>query len=254
MADISPVYRAAAEFGRFGFDCPAAGAFFGFFQGLDGAFQLGVLGKLKILLSLEIGKPGGKIPALHLDVCPVDGEDVVNAAVQKLPVVGDQNEALLPFQVGRNQRPGLGIQMVGWLVNQQEVPRIQEQRRQQHLGLLPVGEGVKGPVQNILADMEPGQLPQQLPGLGLGADIQQNVPGVPLRAGDRVREIVKLNTGADASLVVVFPQQKVQKGGFSPAISPNKAQLPVGIDLKADILEYGIEAGWIGKGEIFNLN
>ena len=45
-----------------------------------------------------------------------------------------------------------------------------------------------------------------------------------------------------------------QEGGLASAVAPGKAQLPVGVDLNAQVLEYVVIAAVIGKGHMRNLN
>ena len=104
-----------------------------------------VLGLLELLEAVKVLLPGGVISRLDLDVRPVQGQDVVHAAVQEAAVVGHQDKAPLPLEVGRNQLPPLGVQVVGGLVNKGEAPLPEEQGRQEDLGPLPVGEGGEGP-------------------------------------------------------------------------------------------------------------
>ena len=69
---------------------------------------------------------------------------------------------------------------------------------------------------------------------------------------DRIGEVIELYGGLDPPLVFLLALEQAQQGGFSPAIAPDQAELPVGVDLEADPLEDGIVAGRIGKGEIFD--
>ena len=59
---------------------------------------------------------------------------MVNAAVQKNPVVRNQDKAFLGLQVRSNYPARLDIQMTGGLVNKQKIISSQKQRRQQKLG------------------------------------------------------------------------------------------------------------------------
>ena len=52
----------------------------------------------------------------------------------------------------------------------------------------------------------------------------------------------------------MLSQKQVQKGGLAPSVSAGEAQLPVGINLKADIFKNWFMTAVIGKGQIGNLN
>ena len=74
---------------------------------------------------------------------------MVHTAVQKIPVMGYQQEAPLSPQVRCHRPPSSSIQMVGGFVDEEIAVLPAEQRRQQALGPLPVGEGIKGAVQGF---------------------------------------------------------------------------------------------------------
>ncbi len=64
---------------------------------------------------------------------------MIHTAIQKLSVVRYQNKTLLPPQIIGHQTAGRLIQMIGWLIQQQKMPRLQKHSRQQGFGLLAVG-------------------------------------------------------------------------------------------------------------------
>ena len=99
----------------------------------DLLFQLGVLGQLVGVPALLVLVPGGEIAPLELDAAGVDGEDVVHAAVQKRAVVGYQQKAPFAPEIAADQLPACPVQMVGGLVDQQEVVLVREHRRKLEL-------------------------------------------------------------------------------------------------------------------------
>jgi cyanophycinase-like exopeptidase len=64
------------------------------------------------------------------------------------------------------------------------------------------------------------------------------------------RKIFKVDTGRNASAVFVFAEQQVEKCGLASAVSSRKAQLPIGIDLKAYVFENVVVAAVIGKRQV----
>ena len=233
---------------------PEGGAPGRLLQPLDVLAQALVLGFFQGLPLLEVGKPGGKVPALDLDAGPVEGQDVVHAPVQEPPVVGHQDEALLFLQVGRHHGPGLGVQVVGGLVDEQEVPLVQKQGGQQHLGLLAVGQAGKGAVQRVGPHPQQGQLPLQLPALRAGAHPLQHRAGGAARVGDGVGEIVEGHRGPDGAGVFVPAHKQLEKRGLAPAVAADEAQLPAGVQPEAHVLKDGVVAGRIGKRQMFDLD
>lgn len=103
---------------------PGRCALGGLLQAADLLLQTPALSQLEGLLPLEIHQPGGKITALNIDICPVQGQNMVDAAVQKAAVVGDQKKSPLPLQVGGHQGPARRVQVVGGLVDEQEPPLV----------------------------------------------------------------------------------------------------------------------------------
>ena len=73
--------------------------------------------------------------------------------VQKVPVVGDgQNGALEPFQILLQPLGGPQVQMVGGLVQKEDVGVLQNEPGQVDPGLLPAGQHIKGPLPHVLGN------------------------------------------------------------------------------------------------------
>ena len=168
--------------------------------------------------------------------------------------MGDQKEPLLPPQVGRHLGPAPGVQVVGGLVDQRNPPRLQEQGRQQHLGPLPLGQGGKGPLQGLRLQPQQRQLPLHLPALRGGTQPGEHRLHRPGRVGDRGGEIAEPGRGLDAPPVLQLPHQQPEQGGLAPAVAAHQPQLPVGVQLQADVLKYIAVSRRVAKGEMLNLN
>ena len=52
----------------------------------------------------------------------------------------------------------------------------------------------------------------------------------------------------------VFPQQKPEEGGFSPAVPADEAQLPAVVDLEGGVVKDGVRTAGVGKGQVLGLN
>ena len=168
--------------------------------------------------------------------------------------MGHQDEALLFLQVGRHHGARFGVQVVGGLVDEQKVPLVQKQGGQQDLGLLPVGEACERAVQHVGPHPQQGELPFQLPAGRAGADAFQHRPGGPVLVGNGVGEVVEGGGGADGAAVFIFAQQQLEKRGLAAAIAADEAQLPAGVQLQAHVLKDGVEAGRVGKRQMFDLD
>ena len=179
---------------------------------------------------------------------------MVHAPVQKGPVVGHQQKAPLPPQVLRHRLPSPGVQVVGGLVDQQVPLLPAEQRRQQRLGPLSVGEGGKGPVQRLGLYAQQPRLPQQLPLLRRGGRLLEHLQGHAGRVPRLMGEVRAGRRAGNPSAAGILPQQQAQKGGLPPAVAAQEAQLPASVKLKAHIFKYVIVAARIGKGQVFHPN
>ena len=82
---------------------------------------------------LLILKPRGKVALGHFYIRAVYRENVVNAAVEKRPVVRDEDEAALAPQIPRDALASRLVEMVRRLVDQQKVVLVSEHRRKLEL-------------------------------------------------------------------------------------------------------------------------
>ena len=84
-------------------------------------FELFVLRAFKVLSSLKIVKPSGKVAAAHFDIRLVYRKNMVYATVQKRSVVRDEYISLLFLQILGYALARLQIKVIGRFVYQQEV-------------------------------------------------------------------------------------------------------------------------------------
>ena len=157
---------------------------------------------------------------------------MIHTAVQKVPVVGHQQEA--PPQSGQvagHQLPPGAVQMVGGLIQHQIGPLLQKQRGQQSPGLLPAAEGVKRALQDLLLQSKQIQLPPQPPLRPLRHQPGQHLPGGKRGVGYRLwNTAAGLRTG-NVPLSFQPALQQPQQGGLAPAVPAHQPQLPIGIQL-----------------------
>ena len=69
------------------------------------------------LLLTKIFHPGGEIAALHFDIGSIERQDMIHAGIDEMAIMRDKNKAFFLLQIGSDDFPGLGIQMVGWLID-----------------------------------------------------------------------------------------------------------------------------------------
>ena len=144
--------------------------------------------------------------------------------------------------------------MVRRLVNQQKVVLPGKQHRQLKLGLLAAGQSLIGAVQKLLGQVQIIHLPGQPPAAVFRMDFLHHVHRQPAFVRYRVREVRKFHRGGNTPLIVIFSLQQVQERGFSPAVSAGEAQLPIRVNLKADMVKNGFIAAVVGKGKVGYLN
>ena len=115
---------------------------------------------LKLILTVLVLLPAGKIPPLHLNVAAVNREDVIDTAVEEGTVMGNQDKAPLAFEILRNHLPGMLIQMVGGLIDEEKVVLSQEKGCQQDFGPFPLAQGGKRAVEDLAVHLQQGKLPE----------------------------------------------------------------------------------------------
>lgn len=84
--------------------------------------------------------------------------------------MGNQDKAPLAFEILRHHLPGVLIQMVGRLIDEEKVVFPQEKGRQQDFGPFPLAQGGKRAVEDLAVHLQQGKLPEQPPRLGTVKD------------------------------------------------------------------------------------
>lgn len=87
-------------------------------------FQAFVLLAFEILFPFEIFRKRGKISALYPHFRLIQRQDMIDRAVEKFPVVGNEYEPFLAMQIPRHDRTGGGVEVVGRLVDKQKFPVV----------------------------------------------------------------------------------------------------------------------------------
>ena len=157
-------------------------------------FQLGDLGLLLLVLLQTLLIPPllllhieGVVAGVELRLAVVDLRHPFDHLVQKPAVVGDgQHRALEVLQVALQPLGGVQVQVVGGLVQQEDVRILQNEPGQVDAGLLPAGQGGEGPLAHVGVD---GQAVAHLvqPGLGVIAAPRLKGGGQLVIAGEHLR-------------------------------------------------------------------
>ena len=114
-------------------------------QLLDLGLVLLVFLQLLVKAALPLLHIKAVIAAVKLRLALVDLNAALDHLVQKIAVVADgQHRTLEPEQIVLQPLRGVQVQMVGGLVQQQNVRVLQNQPGQVHPGLFPAGQGVEG--------------------------------------------------------------------------------------------------------------
>ena len=229
---------------------PTGGPLSGFTESKNLAFEFPVLVALEIIPVILIRPPGTEITLLNLNVRLVDRKNMVYAGVEQIAVVRDQDETLLGRQVIANGFSRVDIEAIGRLVQKKESMRRQKKRGEEHLRPLPLGKGIKRPLQGLLGNIEQGDLPFDLPFHTLGANIRHHIIGPPTHVRDLVREILELIGRPDTAGILELTQKQAKKRRLAPAVSPDEAEFPIAVDLKAYILENIPVTPVIGEGQV----
>ena len=129
-------------------------------QLLGGLLQLLDLGLLLLILALALFKAAlllhgvkAVVSGVKFRLAPLDLNDPVHHLVQEVAVVGHgEHGAFELLQILLQPLGGPQVQVVGGLVQQQDVRVLQNQAAQVHPGLLSAGELVKGPLAHLGGD------------------------------------------------------------------------------------------------------
>ena len=113
-----------------------------------------------------------------------------------------------------------------------------------------MGETVEGAVEHVLLQLQPRHLPQEPPALQSRLQLLQRLPGEPVRVPGLPGKIAEAHRRRDLPPIFIVPHQKAEEGGLSPTVASGEAQLPIGVDLKAQVLKYIVITAVIGKGKM----
>ena len=198
--------------------------------------------------------PGGQVFGIPAGVGPdlsirLHGKDPPDHPVQKVPVVGDgHHRAGEGLQVILQHRERLQVQVVGGLVQQQDVGGGGQDGEQIEPPLLSAGELPDGAPLDRRGEQE---LFQQLGGgdHALGgfnalADVPHvvNDPGISVHLGDLLAEVAHTDRLAHLHGPAVrgeHPGNQVEQGGFPAAVGPHDADAVVPQELAAEIPQDG---------------
>ncbi len=152
-------------------------------------------------------------PRVHLELLVVEVKDAVHRDIQEPAVVAHHEQGVgIVFKVALQPRRGLQIQVVGGLVQEQQVRGAKEHRRQGHPHAPPAGEGVEGTMLGGFVETEPGQ---DGGGAGLGG---MGVDGLEsfVDFGDARRVGAPVELTSQTVQLRVRPEGRLEGGLLSP--------------------------------------
>ena len=189
----------------------------GLLQLLDLGLLLLILLQLLLVAALLLHHIEAVIAGVELRLPLLDLDDPVHHPVQEPAVVGDrQHRALELVQILLQPLGGLQVQVVGGLVQQQDVGVLQDQPAQVHPGLLPAGEPVEELFPHPRADLKaaahlvlPGVGVIAAPGLEGGGELvvpaQQGGVLPPLHPGGQLLHLLlHLPQGAEGGVQYIL--------------------------------------------------
>ena len=179
------------------------------FQPSDIAHEPLVFRKLVSVLPRLVFPPGGKVPACHGDVRPVDGKDVIHAAVEERAVVAYEDETLLCPEVIPQKRAAFRVEVVRGLVDEQKVVFPEKQRRKERPCALSGAQGHKRAVEDSCVHAHAPKFPQKHPFRGALGHFREHIERVAALIRHGEREIGEAHGGADGALVFIFAEQQV---------------------------------------------
>ena len=156
---------------------------------------------------------------------------MVHTGVQQIPVMGYQNKSFLARQIGFHALPGVLIQVIGRLINQQKIIFPGKEHRQHNLGPLSKAQSFKRTVQYLRIQAQLIQFAQNTPLLTSRFPLFcQFRPGLPhLFQPHLIWEIVEPRTAGNGAAVRIRSHQQTQKCGLALSVSSCKSQFPAGI-------------------------
>ena len=144
--------------------------------------------------------------------------------------------------------------MVGRLVYERETPAVEEERREQRLSALAVGERLERSLQRALVHAQQPQLALELPVLRLRAHPAQHLRERPRPVRHRAGEVA-VPHGADyASRIAVPAHEQAQQSGLAPPVAAHQTQAPAAVQRQVQALKHVFRTAGIGKSQIFYLD
>ena len=200
------------------------------------------MGQIFLVTALEIG-----------DVLILDGPHPPGKAVDKVAVMGDQQQTALKAVDGPfHPLPAGNVQVVGGLVQNEEVDLLVHEHTKAQTALFPAGEGGDG-LEHVFAPELEGR--QTVPGLLGGAvtAVEHGVHQIALRVIEDhlLGEVPHLHRGAEADQPGggrFFAQQNFQEGGFARAVVPQKGDALSAGDHQVHVPEEGAFPKGLGEG------
>ena len=193
----------------------------------QGSLTLALPGGVHFLPAGLAVQVGGVAALVAVDFSQTHFQGPVCHPFQKIPVVGHQQdstgEALkIAFQPADHFR----IQMVGGLIQEQQIRRMHQAGGQSHPLALPAGEGAHLLLQ--VRDAQPGEdfhgfVPGNLPGGGIQSRLHLLHDGILRVKGRILREVSQPHVGIvgyPAGIRRFLPGGQLQKGGFPPPLTP----------------------------------
>lgn len=140
--------------------------------------------------------------------------------------------------------------MVGRLVDEKEIVFLEEQRREQRFGALPVAQGRKRAIQRSLVHAKQVDLADELPGRVARTDLIEYFHGVPPRVGYVEREVIEVYGSGNAPLIFVFAHEQVEERGLAAPVPAGEAEFPVRVELEGHVFEYVVVAALVAERQI----
>ena len=179
---------------------------------------------------------------------------MVYAAVEKGAVVGNKKKSVFLIEIAAHQLPPLQIQVIRRLIDQEEIVLRGKQDRKLQFRLLAAAEGGIGAVQHRLVQPQSRHFALQAPEFIRRIHLLRGLDRQGLRTLHGKRKIGKRHACGDRPLIGKLPQKQAEKGRLPSPVASGEAQLPVRVDLKADVIKDGLIAAVIGKTQIVYLN
>ena len=204
------------------------------------------------------------MPLVMIESCVVELVDVLAYVVEEVAVVGDHEEGQ-PLSREELLEPlyHVDVEVVGGLVEDEQVAVVHQQAAEGHLLLLAAAEGLHGAVEQGVHLHAAEDLLHALfegPGvLGLRAlDVVDEVAHNLVRVGfGTLRQVGQLEVAAEGYLAAVLQgvvsflsccrDYYVEQGGLAVAVAGDEGGLLSGVDAEGDVFEEELVAEALGE-------